>query len=105
MSVSEALSRSFGEAAPPTATEAEAPTDNASAAPSGRKTAPLLLATLLTLGVAAPLVYTQWWVPREQAQQQIAQLKHELCLEEVKVYLGKPSHAGRLAQCTELLNG
>ena len=61
--------------------------------------------TLLTLGVAAPLVYTQWWVPREQAQQQIAQLKHELCLEEVKVYLGKPSHAGRLAQCTELLNG
>ena len=105
MSVSEALSRSFGEAATSTATEAEASSDSASVAPSGRKTAPLLLATLLTLGVAAPLVYTQWWVPREQAQQQIAQLQHELCLEEVKVYLGKPSHAGRLAQCTELLNG
>ena len=105
MSVSEALSRSFGEAAPPTATEAAATSTDASAAPSGRKIAPLLFATLLTLGVAAPVVYTQWWVPREQAQQQIAQLKHELCLEEVKVYLGKPSHAGRLAQCTELLNG
>ena len=30
--------------------------------------------------------------------------EHQHCLEEVKVYLGKRSYAGRLAQCTKFLN-
>jgi len=29
---------------------------------------------------------------------------HQHCLEEVKVYLGKLSYAGRLAQCNKFLN-
>jgi hypothetical protein len=48
--------------------------------------------------------YTQWWLPREQAQQ-VAQLQHEHCLVEVKAYLGKHSYKARLAQCNAFVNG
>lgn len=92
MTISEAPSRYVSDVATPE--EAEPTT-------SGKKTAALLLAMLLTLGVAGALGYTQWWVPREQAQQ-AAQLKYEQCLQEVKVYRGKKSYKGRLAQCNKI---
>lgn len=82
----------------------EAPTTEGEAAPPSRmRTTALLLATLLVLGIAGVLGYTQWWVPREQAQQ-LAQVKYERCKEEVKAYLGKDSYADRLSQCTKFLS-
>ena len=61
-------------------------------------------ALLLVLVAAGALGYTQWWIPLEKAQQR-AQVTYEHCVEEVQVYLGKHSYAGRLAQCTQFLNG
>lgn len=104
MSISEAVSRPISEAASPSPGDAASTSGDVAAHPSGRKTAPLLMATLLTLASVGALGYTQWWVPREQAQQQTAQANYEHCLDEVKVYVGQPSHPARLAQCTELLN-
>ena len=95
MAISEALS--------PSASDAASTSEGAAASSSGRKTAALLVATLFTLGSVGALGYTQWWIPREQAQQR-AQVTYEHCLEEVKVYLGKHSYPGRLAQCTQFLN-
>ena len=92
MTISEAAYRSASDVATP---------GDAEESSSGRKTAALLLATLLTLGVAGALGYTQWWLPREQAEQ-AAQLKYEQCLQEVKVYRGKKSYKGRLAQCDKI---
>ena len=92
MTVSEAVFRSVSDVATPGDTEESS---------SGRKATALLLATLLTLGAAGALGYTQWWLPREQAQQ-AAQLKYEQCLQEVKVYRGKKSYKGRLGQCNRI---
>ena len=102
MTVSEAVSRSIGEAVSPYANEA-APASGETAAASGSKGAAFLLAMLLTVCAAGVLGYTQWWVPREQAQQ-TAQVKYEHCLTEVSVYRGKHSYKARLAQCTKFLN-
>jgi hypothetical protein len=91
----------FSEAATrPISDTAEVPDDDA-ASSSGKKAAALMMATLLTLGAAGALGYTQWWVPRVQAEQ-TAQLKYEQCLQEVKVYRHKKSYKGRLAQCTKI---
>ena len=104
MAISEAVSRSISEAASPTPSDAVSTSGGAAAPSSGGKTAALWVATLLTLGSVGALGYTQWWIPREHAQQQMAQVKYEHCLEEVKVYLGKPSYTGRLTQCVNFLN-
>ena len=93
MTITEAASRSVS--------DAEAMPGEAAASPSGKKTTALLVATLLTLGAAGALGYTQWWIPRVQAEQ-TAQLKYEQCLQEVKVYRHKHSYKGRLAQCTKI---
>jgi hypothetical protein len=103
MTVSEAVSRSISEAASPYANDA-APESGAPAASSGSKGAAFLVAMLLTVGAAGLLGYTQWWVPREQAQQ-TAQVKYEHCLTEVQVYRGKHSYKARLAQCSRFLKG
>lgn len=103
MAVSEALSRPISEAVSPSASDAASTPDGAAPSTSGRKTAALLLTTLLTLGAAGALGYTQWWVPREEAQQ-AAKVKYAHCLEEVKVYRGKHSYKGRLAQCNKFLS-
>jgi hypothetical protein len=102
MAVTEAVSRSMGEAVFPSDNDA-APASGDAASSSGGKGAAFLLATLLTLGSVGVLGYTQWWVPREQAQE-VAKVKYEHCLVEVKVYRGKHSYANRLAQCTKFLN-
>lgn len=104
MAISEAIARSVVEAAPPTTGDATATTDGAAAKPTGARTTALLLATLLSLGSVAAWGYTQWWVPREQAQQS-AQVSYERCLEEVKVYVGKRNYPDRLAQCTSFATG
>ena len=103
MAISEAVSRSISEAVAPAAGDAAFPSGGAEASTSGRKTAAFWVATVLTLGLVGALGYTQWWIPREQAQQ-VAKVKHQHCLQEVKVYLGKRSYASRLAQCNKFLN-
>ena len=103
MAISEAVFPSISEAVPSFASDAE-PGSGRAAAPSGRKSVALLMATLLTLGSVGMLGYTQWWVPREQAAQ-TAQVQYEQCLTEVTVYKGKHSYKDRLAQCTKFLNG
>lgn len=104
MAISEAVSPSIGEAVSPSANDAASTSGDAATSSSGRRTTALWVATLLTLASVGALGYTQWWVPREQAQQQMAQVNYEHCLEEVKVYLGKDSYTGRLAQCTKFLD-
>ncbi|HET7822689.1 MAG TPA: hypothetical protein VFL10_14295 [Ornithinibacter sp.] len=96
MTVSEAATRLFSDAA--VATREEAPSSPSS---SGKKAAAVLMAMLLTLGVAGALGYTQWWIPRQEAQQ-TAQLKYEQCLREVKAYRHKHSYKARLAQCERI---
>ena len=91
-------------AVPPPGTVAAAPSGTEAAAPSSRKSLVFLLATVLLLGAVAAWGYTQWWVPRQEAQQ-AAQVKYELCLDEVKAYVGQPSHADRVAQCEQLYAG
>ena len=104
MAISEAVSRSISEAVfSPSANDAASTSGDAVASSSGRTTAAVWVSTLLTLGLVGALGYTQWWIPREEAQQ-MAQVKHQHCLEEVKVYVGKRSYAGRLAQCNKFLN-
>ena len=71
--------------------------------PPGGRPQRILLTTLLTLGSVGLLGYTQWWIPREEAQQ-TAQLQYEHCLGEVKAYKGKHSYKARLAQCNKFLN-
>lgn len=104
MSVSEAVSRPISGVMSPSASDSASTSEDAPAAPSAGKTAALWVATLVMLGLLGALGYTKWWVPREQAQQ-IAQVKYEHCLEEVKVYVGKKSYPGRLAQCSSFLGG
>jgi hypothetical protein len=87
----------------PTASDAATTSEGAAAPPSGSKTTAFLLATLLVLVAAGALAYTQWWIPLEKAQQRAVTYQH--CVEEVQVYQGKHSYAGRLAQCTQFLNG
>ena len=93
----------ISEAVAPSASDAAPTSEDAAAPPSGRRTTTLLVATLFTLGSVGALGYTQWWIPREKAQQR-AQVTYEHCLDEVKVYLGKHSYASRLAQCTQFLD-
>ena len=69
MSISEAVSRPFSEAASPSANEQPA-SGSAEATSSSGQSAALLVATLFTLGCVGALGYTQWWAPREQAQRQ-----------------------------------
>jgi predicted negative regulator of RcsB-dependent stress response len=95
MTVSEAATRLFSDAA--VATPEEAPASSS----SGKKAAAVLVAMLLTLGAAGALGYTQWWIPRQEAQQ-TAQLKYEQCLREVKAYRHKHSYKARLAQCERI---
>src|SRR5207342_3449424 len=77
---------------------ASASEGDAASSSSMRKAAALWVATLLTLGLVGVLGYTQWWIPREQAQQR-AQVEHEHCLQEMKVYSGKRNDKARLDQC------
>ena len=103
MAITEAVSRSISEAVSPYANDAASASEGDAASSSAvRKTAALWVATLLTLGLVGVLGYTQWWIPREQAQQR-AQVEHEHCLQEVKVYLGKRSYKARLDQCNKFL--
>ena len=88
----------------PSASDAAPTSEGAAAPPSESKTTTFLMATLIVLVAAGALGYTQWWIPLEKAQQR-AQVTYEHCVEEVQVYLGKHSYAGRLAQCTQFLNG
>ena len=59
----------ISEAVAPSASDAAPTSEDAAAPPSGRRTTALLVATLFTLGSVGALGYTQWWIPREQAQQ------------------------------------
>jgi len=93
MAITEAAFRAVSEPAAPPA--------DAEATSSGSKAVALVVAIVLALGAAAALGYTQWWVPREQAQQ-TAQLKYEQCLQEVKVYRGKHGYKARVAQCNSI---
>jgi len=93
MTITEAAFRAVSEAA--------APPGDAEATSSGSKAVALVVAILLALGAAAALGYTQWWVPREQAQQ-TAQLKYEQCLQEVKAYKGKRGYQARVTQCNSI---
>jgi predicted negative regulator of RcsB-dependent stress response len=102
MAISEVVSRSFGEAVSPSPDDTAATEADGAAPTSGSKTTAFLLATLLTLASVGLLGYTQWWVPREEAQQ-VAKVNYQRCLEEVKVYKGKKSYKGRLAQCSKFL--
>jgi hypothetical protein len=102
MTISEAMSRPISEATSPSVGDAGSASETG-AASSGRKGTAFLVATLLMLGCAGVLGYTQWWVPREQAQQN-AKVAYEHCLKEVKVYKGKHSYKDRLAQCAKFLN-
>ena len=103
MAISEAVTHSLSEGV--SSTSGAVPgRGGAEASPSGAGTAALLVAVLLALGLAVAVGYTQWWVPREQAQQ-VAQLQHEHCLVEVKAYLGKHSYKARLAQCNAFVKG
>lgn len=102
MAISEVVSRPFGEAVSPTADDTASDDAKGAAPAGGSKTTAFLLATLLTLGSVGILGYTQWWVPRVEAQQ-VAKVKYQHCLEEVKVYKGKKSYKGRLAQCSKFL--
>lgn len=106
MAFSEVVSRPFSEAVSPSVSPSV--DDTAATSPdtppsSGKKTTAFLVATLLTLGSVGVLGYTQWWIPREEAQQ-IAKVKYAQCLEDVKVYKGKKSYKGRLAQCSKFLS-
>ena len=102
MSVSQAMSRPISEAASPPSRDGGSAAGVATTS-SGMKSAALFMATLVLLGCVGVLGYTQWWIPREQAQQ-AAKVKYEHCLKEVKVYKGKHSYQDRLAQCTKFLN-
>jgi hypothetical protein len=103
MAISEVVSHPFSEALSPSAsTTASTPADAAPSS-SGKKTTAFLVATLLTLGSVGVLGYTQWWLPREEAEQ-LAKVNYARCLEEVKVYKGKKSYQGRLAQCYKFLS-
>jgi len=97
MAVTEAVARAIDAAASPSAGEAASRSADA-ATSSGKKAVGFLVATLLVLGSFALVGYTQWWVPREQAQQR-AQVEYGHCLQDVKVYKGKKSYKSRLAQC------
>lgn len=88
----------------PSGTEAVSPADGQAASPSGRKGAALLVATVLTLGSAGAWGYLQWWEPRQQTQQ-VAQVKYDRCLEEVKAYVGTASYPDRVSQCADLYTG
>lgn len=89
------------EAARRTVSDPAALPEDAEAQSSGKKAVAVVVAMLLTLGAAGALGYTQWWVPREQAQQ-TAQREYEQCLREVKVYRGKHSYKARVAQCNRI---
>lgn len=102
MAISEVVSRPFSEAVSPSADDTASTSEDAAAPSSGKKTTAFLVATLLTLGSVGVLGYTQWWMPREEAQQ-VAKVKYAQCLEDVKVYKGKKSYKGRLAQCSKFL--
>lgn len=90
--------------APPAGIEAASPTGTKAASSSGKKGAALLVATVLTLGATGALGYTQWWAPRQEAQQ-VAQAKYQTCLDEVKVYEGTDSYQSRVDQCATLHTG
>jgi len=102
MTTIEALSRPITAAAPDSAGSAASASGGAATSSAGKSTA-MALATLLALASGGALGYTQWWLPRQEAQQ-VAQVKYEHCLKEVKVYRGKHSYEDRLAQCTKFLN-
>jgi hypothetical protein len=97
MSVSTAVPRTINEAASPFAGDAAPPSAGAATSP-GTKAVGVFVAMMLVLGSFALIGYTQWWVPREQAQQR-AQVEYGHCLQDVKVYKGKKSYKSRLAQC------
>ena len=102
MAISEAVTRSLSDGV--SSTSGAVPTSaGPEASPSGAGTAALVVAVLLALGLVGAVGYTQWWVPREQAQQ-VARL-HDHCLVEVKAYLGKHSYKARLAQCNAFVSG
>src|SRR5690349_4360573 len=102
MPVSDTLTRVLDEAASPTKGD-PASTAAGKPASSGVKALAIFVVTLLVLGSAAFMGYTQWWVPREQAQQR-AQVEHQHCLQDVKVYKHKKSYKSRLAQCDRFVN-
>ena len=91
-------------AVPPAGIEAASPAGTEAASTSGKKGAALVLATVLTLGAAGAWGYTQWWTPRQEAQQ-AAQAKYQTCLDEVKVYEGTASYQSRVDQCATLHTG
>ena len=97
MSVSTAVPNTINEAASTYAGDA-APASPGAATSSGTKAVGMFVAMMLVLGSFALIGYTQWWVPREQAQQR-AQVEYGHCLQDVKVYKGKKSYKSRLAQC------
>ena len=104
MAISEAVSRSISEAVfSPSANDAASTPGEAEASSSGRRQRRSGSRRCSSLGLVGALGYTQWWIPREQAQQ-TAQVKYEHCLTEVSVYRGKHSYKARLAQCTKFLN-
>ncbi len=100
MSSIEALSPSSIDAVAPPGSEASPPGDAAAPA-SGKRSAALFLATVLTLGAGGAWGYTQWWVPRQEAEQ-AAQVFYGRCIDEVKAYKGKHSYETRLSQCQQV---
>ena len=91
-------------AVPPAGIEAAAPAGTEAASSSGRRGAALVVATVLTLGAAGAWGYTQWWAPRQEAQQ-AAEAKYQTCLDEVQVYAGTDSYQTRVDQCATQYTG
>lgn len=100
MSSSVAVAPTGGVAAAPTGTEAP----SSSSSSSKVKGLVVALVTVLTLAAGAVFVYSQWWAPR-QAAEQAAKAKYSACLDEVKAYEGTDSYAARAGQCASLYAG
>jgi predicted negative regulator of RcsB-dependent stress response len=81
----------------PVGSEALSPAGDDAASPSNAGVLVLLIIVVL-LGAACLWGYTQWWVPRQEAQQ-LARVQYGRCLDEVRAYKGKASYDQRVAQC------
>ncbi len=101
MTSSVAVSPTAPEAASAPGTEAAPPSEGKAASPSGAKKVAILVATVLTLGSVGGLGYTQWWAPKQEAQE-VARVAYDRCLDEVKAYEGTASYDDRLTQCADL---
>jgi hypothetical protein len=101
MTSSVAVSPALPEAASAPGSEAASPSGGKAAPRSGARKVAVLVATVLTLGSVGGVGYTQWWVPKQEAQE-VARVAYDRCVDEVKAYEGTASYTDRLNQCADL---